>query len=274
MKLARPLSLALVACTGIWFASQAVLAAPVERHAPTILAQAETDTAASGLSRQEVTERLDAVPVFAIVSEDGTPILATVENEGEKVQIASFWLDPNEAVKTIDQIKTRTPDIGSQARIVPLSLGYAFTVAEEQKENEGDLVFQVLPKASVVTEALDMVNQESAEEELKEFPGVPLFYGESEEGVLTVESNGNEVVPFFFERADLKAALDRASSESPEVTQKTTIEVTTLEQVVNSMLAPDAENNVSKIAFVPSRSALESVQTFSEDAPAEAPSAE
>lgn len=264
MKLVRPLSLAIAACTGLWLASQAVLAAPANQ-APTLLAQA--GTAPGALTRAEVTERLDAVPVFAIVSDDGTPILATVDREGEKVQIANFWLDPDEAVKTIDQIKSRTPDIGAQARVVPLSLGYAFTVAEEQKESDGNLVFQVLPKASVVTEALGMVNEESSEEELKEFPGVPLFYGESDEGVLTVESNGSEVVPFFFDRADLKAALDRASGESPEVTQKTTIEVTTLEQVVSSMLAPNAETNVSKIAFVPSRNALESVPTFSKNAP-------
>ncbi|MEO0852943.1 MAG: Tic22 family protein, partial [Cyanobacteria bacterium J06648_11] len=212
MKLARPLSLAIAACCGLWLASQAVMAAPARQNS-VIVAQA--DTTAGGLSREEVTKRLDAVPVFAIVSEDGTPILATVDREGETVQIANFWLDPTEAVKTIDQIKSRTPDIGAKARVVPLSLGYAFTVAEEQKNKDDDLVFQVLPKVSVVSEALTMVKEDAGQEDVTEFPGVPLFYGESDEGVLTVESNGNEVVPFFFERADLKAALDNASEDNP-----------------------------------------------------------
>lgn len=218
---------------------------------------------AEPLSQAEVTERLDAVPVFAIVSADGTPVLANIDQEGQNIQVATFWLNQQEALSTIEQIRQSNPDVASQAQVMPLSLGYAFQVAEEQQGE--DIRFQVLPDAQVSQQALTIAQAGPEGAELTEFPGVPLFYGESDQGVLTVEAEDGEVVPFFFSQTDLESALERAATENPEATA-TRIQVTTLEQVVGSMLDPEADADVAKIAFVPSRAALEYVQSMSGEA--------
>lgn len=220
---------------------------------------------AAPLSQAEVTERLDAVPVFAIVSQDGTPVLANIDQNGQNIQVATFWLNQQEALSTIEQIRQSNPDVAGQAQVMPLSLGYAFQVAEEQQGT--DIRFQVLPDAQVSQEALTIARSTSEGANLTEFPGVPLFYGESDQGVLTVEAESGEVVPFFFSQSDLRAALDRAAAENPTASA-TRIEVTTLEQVVGAMLDPAADGDVSKIAFVPSRAALEFVQSMEQAAPA------
>lgn len=234
---------------------------PVWAQESALLAQA----AAGPMSRQEVAERLNLVPVFAIVSQNGTPVVANVERDGRTIQVVSFWLDQAQAQQVLEQVKASNPEIASQARVVPLSLGYAYEKSEEERAKNSDLYFEVVPRASDV-EAAKQVLKETGQDVPAEAIGVPLFYGRSGEGLLTIEQDGHEVVPFFFDRNDLRRALDRAAAQNPDVVGKTQIEVTSLAIVVERMLAPDAQADVQKIAFIPSRSALEYVQSLARPA--------
>ncbi|MEN9238295.1 MAG: Tic22 family protein, partial [Thermostichus sp. DG_1_6_bins_120] len=229
-----------------------------------LLAQAQA-APAGPMSRQEVAERLNLVPVFAIVSQDGTPVVANVEREGRTIQVASFWLDQVQAEQVLQQVKASNPEVASKARVIPLSLGYAYEKSEEERAKNTDIVFEVVPRAADV-EAAKQVLQETGQNVPPEAIGVPLFYGRSGEGLLTIEQDGYEVVPFFFDRNDLKGALDRAAAQNPEVVNKTQIEVTSLAIVVERMLAPDAQADVQKIAFIPSRSSLEYIQSLARPA--------
>jgi len=210
------------------------------------------------MSRKEVSERLNIVPVFTIVGKDGAPVLANIPQEGGKqLQVASFWLDQNQALAVVEQIKKSNPTIGQQAQVVPMSLGYAYQIAEGEKPPGVDIIFQVLPGEAEVKKALEIAK--ASGETLTEFPGIPLFYGVSPQGgLLTVEREGVEIIPFFFDAKDLQTALTRMGGS--EVASKAKIEVTTLAQVVGQMLDGKAKAEVRKIAFVPARSALEYIQ--------------
>ncbi len=228
---------------------------------------------AAPLSRQEVAERLNLVPVFAIVSQNGTPVVANVEREGRTIQVASLWLDQNQAQQALEQVKAKNPEIGKQARVVPIPLGYAYEKSEEERAKNSNLYFEVVPRPGDV-EAAKQVLKETGQKVPPEAIGVPLFYGRSPEGLLTIEQNGQEVVPFFFDRNDLKKALERAAAQNPSVVGKTQIEVTSLAIVVERMLAPDAQEDVQKIAFIPPRASLEYVQSWIRSAtPQASPSA-
>lgn len=235
--------------------------APAQQKAPAKAASA------GPMSRKEVAERLNLVPVFAIVSKDGTPVVANVEREGRTVQVASFWLDQAQAQKALEQVKAKNPELASQVQILPISLGYAYEKSEEERAKNGDLVFEVVPRPSDV-EAAKQVLRETGQNVPPEAIGIPLFYGRSEEGLLTIEQDGYEVVPFFFDRNDLKGALERAAKQNPEIVKKTQIEVTSLAIVVERMLAPDAQPDVQKIAFIPPRASLEYVQSLARSTPA------
>ncbi len=237
-------------------------AAPAQPTAPAPPIQPDAAPGQTGgMTQAEVAERLNIVPVFVVVSQDGTPILANVEQEGTNVQVANFWLDKVQADEAIKQIQAANPDIGSQAQVLPISLGYAYEVAESEKVNNGDVVFQVLPRQTDLQSALAIV-QANGQTDIQEFPGIPLFYGVSDQGLLTVERDGVEVVPFFFSQNDLTTTLQRASGSDPSIASATRVEVTTLSQVVDSMLDPNAETDVSKIAFVPAKEALEVIQSL------------
>jgi len=226
-----------------------------------VLAQTPAPAVQDGpMSRTEVSERLNIVPVFTIVGRDGAPVLANVPQEdGNQVQVASFWLDQAQALAVVEEIKKSNPTIGQQAQVIPMSLGYAYQIAEGEKPPGVDIVFQVLPGESEVNKALEIAR--ASGETLAEFPGVPLFYGVSPQGgLLTVEREGVEIIPFFFDPEDLQTALSRMGGS--DVASQTKIEVTTLAQVVGQMLYTNAKAEVRKIAFVPARSALEYIQSL------------
>ena len=266
----------LLATCGLAIASTPLLAtaqeaSTTEVNSPLILAQdtgAEPAPGAEGeapLTIDEATDRLSSVPVFSIVSEDNSPVLANIEQEGENgetVQLVSFWLDHTAAQAALENIREANPDVGSQARMIPIALSEALRVARNQQEEGGEIAFRVWPNTQTLETATTMLNESGeSEEPVESFPGIPVFYGESQDGVLTIEANGAEVVPFFFDRDDLAATLERAGDgDNASVVDRTQIRVTSLNQVVNSMVSPGSEGNVSKIEFVPSRTSLEYVQ--------------
>ena len=274
MKSMQSLTLLLTTC-GLAIATAPSLASAQELSvtpdvsaAPLILAQdTGTEAGAEGeapLTIEEATERLSSVPVFSIVSEDNSPVLANIEQEGQEdaVQLVSFWLDHTAAQAALDNIREANPEVGEQARLIPIALSEALRVARSEQEEGGEIAFRVWPDTQTLETATTMLNDSGeSEEPVESFPGIPVFYGESQDGVLTIEANGSEVVPFFFDRNDLAATLERAGSgDNAAVVDRTQIRVTSLNQVVNSMIAPGSETNASKIEFVPSRTSLEYVQ--------------
>lgn len=262
MNCLQRLSLAGIMMGLTWVGAHEIVSAQAQPDPTTQAQPAPPAPATAGpMTRAEVAERLNIVPVFAIVSQDGTPVLANVPREGTTYQVANFWLDQAQADQAIEHIRQTNPDVAAQSQVLPISLGYAYEIAETEKENNSDVIFQVLPRPSDLDSALKIV-QASGQGEMTEFPGVPLFYGVSEQGILTVERDGVEVVPFFFAESDLQTTLSRASGNNPDIVQSTQIEVTTLAQVVESMLDPNAESDVYKIAFVPSKESLEYVQSL------------
>ncbi len=240
----------------------AVLMGGVAGGSTPALAQSSAQLA-SPEARSAVAERLNIVPVFTIVSSDGSPILANIEQEGRTIQVASFWLDKTQADQSLQEVRTANPDIGGSAQVIPVPLGEAFEVAEQQMSQRNDILFQVVPRNSDLQTALTVARQQQAD--LAEFPGVPLFYGLSAQGYLTLESDGVEVVPFFFAQQDLDRVLQQGAQIDPAISGQTRVEVTTLEQVVDSMLE-NSNSDVNKIIFVPSRESIQYVQSQNPEA--------
>lgn len=233
------------------------LTPPVQAQTPVPAAPAP----AGPLSTAQVAERLNLVPVFTIVSNEGTPVLQNVtRSDGQSIQLVNFWVGKEQADAAITEIQQSNPDVASQSQVIPISLGEAYQISESQDPEAQNIAFQVLPRNADVQSALQLLQANG--EQVNEFPGVPLFYGISDQGLLTIEKDGVEIVPFFFDHQDLKTTLDRAGQANPGVVQSTSIQVTSLGQVVETMKDPQAQGDVQKIAFVPARASLEFVQSM------------
>jgi len=214
---------------------------------------------AEALTEAQVLERLSGVPVFAITDDKGAPLLGKVKEGGDN-QIFLFFLNPNDAQSMLKQVQTSNPDLGKKARVVVRSMNDAYKVMRENKDKK--ISFQIIPSKSSIDSARTLLTTGGKAPE--QLPNVPVFFAVSgndpQDGLLTIEQQGKQFVPFFFEQNDLKSMIDNASKGQPNIAKTAKIQVTSLFQVLDSMVSTDKNKpsgEVEKFTFIPSRSAYE-----------------
>lgn len=219
--------------------------------------------AAIALPESEVLKRMEGIPLFTVTNQEGVPVLATVPNPQDKnkqVQVATFFTSQQDAQTLVNNLKTKRPEIGKIAKVVPISLRQAYELAQQNKDNKENLVFQFLPAQQQVQSALTLLQQGG--QKVEQFNGIPLFYAvggqDKDKGFLTLEQGQTKVIPFYFNKQDLQTVLDQLKQQNPQLGATTKIEVTTLDQVISSMLQEDGPT-VAQIQLVPAREALDFV---------------
>jgi hypothetical protein len=237
---------------------------------------------AEALTEVQVLERLGSIPVFTITDEKGAPLLGSMPQQPnakpDDSQILFFFLGPDEAKMMLGQVQKSNPDVGKKAQIIVRSMNEAYQVIKENKDKK--VVFQFIPSKSSVDSARTILTAQGIAAD--KIPNVPVFFatgGQAQnQGLLTmsIDQNGKkeQIVPFFLDQADLQNLLDRAKKEQPDVAKSTKIQVTSLFQVLDSMVTKDNKPNpdVERFQFVPSRTAFEYIlQNNQAAAPATAP---
>lgn len=220
------------------------------------------NTPAIALPEKDVLERIQAVPVFAITDTKGAPILASVPDQKDNTKIATFFVSHQDAQTAVNKIKSTNPKVGNIAKVTPVSLRQAYELARDTKKNKQEkIAFQFLPTQQQVDTAVSLLKQKG--KKVEQFNGVPLFYAiggsGKDKGLLTVSQNNKQMIPFFFNQQDLKAMLDQLKKQDSKL-NVTQIEVTTLGQVVDSML----KNNdaaLNQVMLVPAKESVDFVQS-------------
>jgi Tic22-like family len=226
----------------------AVLSSAVVRT-PTAMAIPEADAL----------KRLDPVPVFAVANQEGVPILGSVPNPKDKtkqVQFMTFYMSQQDAQGLVTMLKTQKPDIGKNARVVTLSMRQAYDIKNKNKDKAETLVIEFQPTKQQVEAAVAVLKQNG--KSVKEFNDIPLFYaiGGTDKGLLTIEQGKNKVIPFYFNKQDLQGMLDQLKQKDPKLSSSTTVQVTSLSQIVGALLK-DNSTGIQQITLVPDRTSLE-----------------
>ncbi len=222
---------------------------------------------AEALTEAQVLERLGSIPVFTITDEKGAPLLGSMPQQPnakpDDSQILFFFLGPDEAMMMRNQVQKSNPDIGNKAQIIVRSMNDAYQVIKDNKDKK--VVFQFIPSKSSVDSARTILTAQGIAAD--KIPNVPVFFatgGQAQgQGLLTmsIDQNGKkeQVVPFFLDKSDLQNLLDNATKGQPDMANSTKIQVTSLFQVLDSMVTKDNKPNpeVESFQFVPSRSAFE-----------------
>jgi hypothetical protein len=175
-------------------------------------------------------------------------------------------------------VQKANPEIGRKAQIIVRSMNEAYQVIKDNKDKK--VVFQFIPSKSSIDSARTILTSQGIAAD--KIPNVPVFFatgGQAQsQGLLTmsIDQNGKreQIVPFFLDQADLQNLLDRAKKDQPDVAKSTKIQVTSLFQVLDSMVTKDNKPNpdVERFQFVPSRTAFEYIlQNNQAAAPATAP---
>ena len=222
---------------------------------------------ALALTEKEVVEMLQPVPVFTITDSSGSPLVASVPQQGQQdtdKAVAGVFISHQDAAAFVERLKQDKPDLGNQVRVVPVSLGDIYQLDQQNaklSENGSEgLDFAFVPRQQQVQLAQELLAKNGQSQ--PQFQGVPLFFakGGPEKGYLTVkQENGEQVIPFFFAQEQLQNMVENFKKQNPDLAQSVTMEVVPLENVINTLKTSDNQQ-LNSIVLIPSQESVEFIQ--------------
>lgn len=217
-------------------------------------------TQALALTDAEVATRLRSVPVFAITTPDGAPLVNTVTRGDQSVAVAEVYISWHDAEAFLQSLQQANPDLAGQVTIKPLSLGEIFSLVVEAPDGSAVPRFSIIPMEAQVTAARTLLQEQGQAAE--DFQGVPLFYAESTQeggGYLTITQGEEQVIPIYFQQEDLQTLLSRVSQQDPSLANTMQVQVTTLESLIGVLQTED-DPTLNNIFLVPLVDSLEYIQ--------------
>ena len=210
------------------------------------------------LPTEQIVEKLQAVPVFTIADEQGAPLVASQEND---VKVTGVFISQADAANFVERLKEQNAELAGQVRIVPVSLGEIYQIAEENETQTNGLNFAYVPRQSEVDIARALLTERGEEYR----GGVPLFVAKAGEnaGYLTIERNNTQVIPFFFEKRQLEELVEKFKEDKPELAASVTIDVVPLEGIIDTLERSDDEN-LTKIILVPTEESINFIRNNSQ----------
>jgi hypothetical protein len=216
------------------------------------------------LPNEQIVERLRSVVVFTLANSEGSPLIATPTQGDQRDPIFGVFINRQDAQAFLDELKTREPETvqGIEVVTVPLDKVYEYSVAQRAQNGAEQLRVAFFPDARQVEEAKTLLQQQGAQSQ--EFEGVPLFVARSggqEGGYLTIEQNDEQVIPMFFERAELQTLLDRLKEVQPEMASNVQIQVVNLEGVMQNLQSSDNEE-WNRVVLIQPQATREFIRTL------------
>lgn len=218
------------------------------------------DMRALALPPEQILQKLRPVPVFTITNQEGAPLVASISDGNDNSSVAGVFISRSDAENFVNQLTQRNPELANSVKVVPVSLAEVY---EMQQSNQGTadrpLSFDYVPVAAQVDLARSVLDQNG--QEGAKFNGVPLFLatGGQENGYLTIEQGSEQVIPLFFNKADLEGLLGRLQSQQPDLAGSVSIQVVNLQGVLK-LLQNSNDNQLDKIVLIPPRESLEYIR--------------
>lgn len=222
---------------------------------------------ALALPEQEVIQKLQPVPVFTVTDAQGSPLVASVPSQNNQTaSVAGVFISQRDAQAFVDRLKRENPQLGNQVQVVPVSLGEVYQLDQQSRNQPNGLDFAFIPVERQVQSAQALLNQSG--QQGQQFQGVPLFVarGGEQGGYLTIEQQGRQIIPFFFEKEQLQQMVERFKQQQPNLASTVQIQVVPLEGVIQTL---QTENNpqLNQIVLVPTQESLQFLQRLSSSQP-------
>ena len=193
-------------------------------------------------------DKLESIPVFVLADEQGSALVAN--NDGQI--ISGAFISQEDANQFVDRLKEERPELANQVRVIPIPLVKIYQLDRSLENTENDVDFAYVPEEEAVEDA------NSVSEEYQ--GGVPLFVAVDEDReFLTIEQNGQQVIPFFFNLAQLEETIAKFKEQQPEIADTISIEVVALESVIETFETRDDEE-LEQIILVPTNQSREFLQ--------------
>lgn len=222
---------------------------------------------ALALPQNAIVEKLQNVPVFTITDAQGAPLTALVPEGDKQTTVAGVFISQQDAQAFIEKLKSKNPQLAQSVKVVPVSLAEVYQMEQKQENGEDALEIAYVPKQQQVSSALELLRQQG--QQVNQFNGVPMFIatGGDEKGYLTIEREGQQIIPIFFNQEDLQGMISRLQ---PEVAQQVKIKVVDLESVIDTLQTSD-DPQLNSVVLIPPRETLEYLKTLNPAGQPQAP---
>ncbi|WP_170190985.1 Tic22 family protein [Geitlerinema sp. P-1104] len=235
----------------------------------TLFGSVSTPAPALALSEDEIMQKLASVPVFAITDAEGSPLIASVSNPQSAngtTEVAGVFMNPQDANRFVERLTQEQPEMAGEVQVTVISLAEIYRLEQSHRQQNNSIEFSYVPTRQEVESAVSVLLDSGREDELLQYngeytyPGVPLFMATAgpDQGYMTVELDGEVVIPLFFDREDLDNVIARFQQQQPDFAATVQTDVVQLEGVLETLRNED-NDMVGQLMFVPHSESLEFV---------------
>jgi nickel transport protein len=204
---------------------------------------------------------LTPVPVFTITNSQGSPLLVSMNDDSNSASVAGVFISKQDADNFVRHLLSQNNPYLSDVQVTPVSLAEVYQV-QQQSQNNSDqpVVLDFVPSQSQVQSALEVLRENG--ENADRFTGVPLFLATgADNGYLTIEQDGNQIIPLFFQKEQLEKMLDSLGEKQPDLAASVQIQVVDLQGVIN-LLQRSEDPQLDQIVLIPPKESLEYIRSL------------
>ncbi|XP_050365069.1 protein TIC 22, chloroplastic [Argentina anserina] len=197
-------------------------------------ALAAAATSAATLSSDHVARSLVGTAVFTVSNSNNEFVLISEPNEAKSIGLLCFRKEDAEAF--LAQVRTRTRELRTPAKVVPITLDQVYMLKVE------GIAFRFLPDPVQIKNALELKSAD-----MTAFDGVPVFQSD----LLVVRKKNKRYCPIYFTKEDIEKELSKVSrsNRGPGVSQN--IMVGSLEDVLRKMESSEKNSGWEDLIFIP-----------------------
>ena len=213
------------------------------------------------LPETEVVQRLENVPTFTIVDQNGNPVPIKLNSQSNTAQnnssLALVFINPQDAQDTLQNLTQKQPELKNSLSVTPVSLGEVYEILQEAKQkNAKQAPLEIIPIVSEVPLARDLIEASGTAKITKpEQVGIPLFYaavGEQEDYMIRQDVNNNSYIPFYWTKKEVEEDIAAYKKGDPSAASgPIKIKAISLEQFIQTLLKNNNEA-VQAMQIVPS----------------------
>jgi|SRR6478672_1238298 len=211
---------------------------------------------ALALPDNDIVQKLQAVPVFAITDAKGSPLVASVKTEqNANAAVAGVFMSQRDAQGFIDKLKRENPDLAKTVQVVPVSLADVYKLQQSNQNKPNALNFAFVPTQQQVESAMTLLRQGG--QQVNQFDGVPLFVAKAgkDGGYLTLQQGNQQMIPFFFDKEQLQGMVDRFKQQKPDLASSVQIQVVNLQGIIQALRSSN-NSQLNSIVLVPSQESI------------------
>jgi hypothetical protein len=212
------------------------------------------------LPPQEIKGKLDAVPVYLITNDQGTPLSRMISSQDGKQEraVTDVYMSRQEALNFVQkfrQIRGKDKDPKNQEmlkklQVTTVPLGLIYQKQQQQQNQPSQLLFSFNPVSQEMTGAAQLMK--ASGQPVEQLKSVPIFMVISgkDKSHITIQVGGEKpqtIIPLFFSKQDAQNLLTRVKGKFPQAY----IQVVGVDGLINTLTQKN-DDWLKQLVLIPS----------------------